>query len=201
METTLGGRIAGPRKRICLAVVSEKLPSHALMNTHDVIKVGYMQHAAINVGPKIAISQHIISYVYIYIYIYPPHNIQDKPCKVKGLEDFSRFLSGALGKSTKLCLFPSWKVNWERTSLPGPWSISQKKHRSPDSPNIAPSIQIPTKNMELFRNLGSYSQQTHPGFLPSKTVGVLRLLVEFRKIPAPSFSRIPPVGHPSILKG
>ena len=67
METTLGGRIAGPRKRICLAVVSEKLPSHALMNTHDVIKVGYMQHAAINVGPKIAISQYIISYVYIYI--------------------------------------------------------------------------------------------------------------------------------------
>jgi len=58
MEKTLGGRIAALRNRICLADVSEKLPSHALMNTHDVIKVGYMQHAAINVGPKIVISQY-----------------------------------------------------------------------------------------------------------------------------------------------
>lgn len=62
--------MAVPRNRICLADVSQKLTSRALMNTYDVIKVGYMQHAAINVGPKKVISQYIISYVYVHLTTY-----------------------------------------------------------------------------------------------------------------------------------
>ena len=101
--------------------------------------------------------------LYIYIFFFSIPQYITSTLQSQGLDDFSRFPSGALGKSTNLSLSRSWKVNgkWHHTSRPLIiYRYPKKKSRSPDSPNIAPPKNHTTK-IGLWQNLGSHSNNKH----------------------------------------